>query len=60
MRFISVLERMIWLEGDTFRAAAPDILAHINQDHAHNLVDYARVYGNTDWAESSVMRGIDC
>ncbi len=67
VRFIGGFGRMGWLEGDAYRAAAPDvlwrdapgILAHMNQDHAHNLLDYARVYGNTDWAESSVMRGID-
>lgn len=31
----------------------------MNSDHSHNLVDYAKVFGNLAWAESARMIAID-
>lgn len=46
-------------ESDPLKDAAQGILEHMNNDHAHNLVDYAKVYGNLPWVESARMIAID-
>jgi heme iron utilization protein len=46
-------------ESDPLREAAQGILEHMNSDHAHNLVDYAKVYGNLPRAQSARMITID-
>jgi heme iron utilization protein len=46
-------------EPDPLREAAQGILGHMNTDHAHNLVDYAKVYGKLPWASSVRMITID-
>jgi heme iron utilization protein len=44
---------------DTLKDAAQGILEHMNTDHKHNLVDYAKVFGNLFWAESARMISVD-
>jgi heme iron utilization protein len=44
---------------DPLKDAVQGILEHMNSDHAHNLVDYAKVFGNLPWAESARMIAID-
>lgn len=45
--------------NDPLKEAAQGILGHMNSDHSHNLIDYAKVYGNLPWAESVRMIAID-
>lgn len=67
VRFIGGFGRMGWLDAEQYRAAQPDplwkfapgILEHMNCDHAQNILDYAQVYANADWAQSARMLGID-
>ncbi len=59
--------RMGWCDAAAYRAAEPDPLAevaagavqHMNDDHAHNLVDYARAFLGFDDAEHAHMLGLD-
>jgi heme iron utilization protein len=44
---------------DPLKNAAQDILEHMNTDHEHNLVDYAKVFGNLAWVTSARMIAID-
>lgn len=44
---------------DPLKDAAQEILEHMNTDHSHNLVDYAKVFGNLPWAQSARMIAID-
>jgi heme iron utilization protein len=44
---------------DPLKEAAQGILEHMNTDHSHNLVHYAKVFGNLSWAESARMIAID-
>ena len=68
VRYIAGFGRMGWIEQGAYRTAEPDILgpgagdvvAHMNGDHAHNLLDYARVLSGMDWAEEARMTGLDC
>ncbi len=46
-------------DNDPLKEAAQGILEHMNTDHAHNLVAYAKVFGNLGWAESARMIAID-
>lgn len=39
--------------------AVAHALEHMNSDHAHNLLDYARVFGGCDWATSAEMTALD-
>lgn len=38
---------------------AEGAIAHMNADHQHNLLDYAKVLAGCDWAESATMSAID-
>lgn len=58
--------KMGWVTKESYRSsddpikdAAQGILGHMNTDHAHNLVDYAKVFGNLPWAQSARMLAID-
>jgi heme iron utilization protein len=59
--------RMGWVAQESYSGSEPDplkdaaqgILEHMNSDHSHNLIDYAKVYGNLPWAESARMIAID-
>ena len=52
MYFVAGFGAMGWVEGDAYRAAAPDplaphaagILAHMNADHAEALLLYCRAF----------------
>ncbi len=44
---------------DPLKDAAQRILEHMNTEHEHNLVDYAKVFGNLAWAQSARMIAID-
>lgn len=67
LRFIGGFGRMGWLDAATYGSASPDplwaaangIISHMNEDHAHNLLDYARVYAKATWAEKATLTGID-
>jgi hypothetical protein len=67
LRFIGGFGRMGWLDAETYQAAQPDplwqaaasILAHMNEDHAHNVLDYAKHFAGADWAQTAVLTGID-
>ena len=67
VRYIAGFGRMGWIGKDPYRAAKPDILgpgagdvmAHMNGDHTHNLLDYARALSGMDWAEKARMIGVD-
>jgi heme iron utilization protein len=58
--------KMGWVTKESYRSlddplkeAAQGILEHMNTDHAHNLVDYAKTFGNLAWTESARMISID-
>ena len=34
-------------------------ITHMNQDHRHNLLDYAQKFGKCDWAQSAEMTALD-
>ena len=34
-------------------------MSHMNADHQHNLLDYARVQGGLDWATTAIMTALD-
>lgn len=36
-----------------------DAIQHMNEDHAHNLLDYARGLAGLPWAEDVEMTGLD-
>lgn len=38
---------------------AASAMAHMNEDHGHNLLDYARRLAGADWAASAVMTAVD-
>jgi heme iron utilization protein len=46
-------------QNDPLKEAAQGILEHMNTDHPHNLVDYAKTFGNLSWAENARMISID-
>lgn len=65
--FIGGFGRMGWADGESYRAAPPDplsgaaggILEHMNGDHEHNLVGYARAFAGLHWAERAHMLSVD-
>lgn len=67
VRYIAGFGRMDWLDRPAWEDATPDPLApsiagiveHMNEDHAHNLLDYARHLGGLTWAEEAKMLWID-
>lgn len=38
---------------------APGAIRHMNEDHSHNLLDYARVLAGLPWAEEAEMTDLD-
>lgn len=66
-RYIAGFGRMDWIDAETFAAAAPDplvtsapgIIEHMNEDHEHNLIDYARAFLGDATASGVKMKGID-
>lgn len=66
-RYIAGFGRMDWIDAETFAAATPDpiaasapgIIAHMNEDHEHNLIDYARAFLGRSSASAAKMKGID-
>lgn len=44
---------------DLWATIAPDAIRHMNADHAHNLLDYARVLAGQTWAEEAEMTALD-
>lgn len=65
-RYIAGFGKMGWVEGDAFQIASnpllieePDILHHMNTDHAENLKAYCLHYYQVA-AASVAMIGIDC
>ncbi len=67
LRYIGGYGRMSWVDPDDWRRAEPDpiaphaaaILAHMNDDHAHNLVDYCRAFTRATDATAAQMTSID-
>ena len=47
----------------TTKELPPQVIAgaieHMNADHQHNLLDYARVLAGCDWAETAEMSALD-
>lgn len=66
-RYIAGFGRMGWqdeaawssAEPDLMWSAAPGVIAHMNDDHAHNLLDYAHALCALPWAERALMVGLD-
>ena len=66
-RFIAGFGRMSWIEAGDYAQAAPDplgpmavgALTHMNEDHAHNLLDYAHKLAGLPWAKHARMTGLD-
>ena len=67
VRFIAGFGKMGWLESDDYLGGEPDmlcgsragIIAHMNEDHRANLVDYAHAFAKADWASDATMVEID-
>ena len=67
VRYIAGFGHMGWLAGIAYHAASADplglaaesIIKHMNDDHEHNLIDYARAFAGFDWVESCAMTSID-
>lgn len=67
IRYIGGYGRMSWVDLEDWRRAEPDpvaphavaILAHMNDDHAHNLLDYCRAFTKAKQATAAVMTSID-
>lgn len=67
LRYVGGFGRMSWVdpsgyrsaEPDPLRAAAADILAHMNQDHGQALLDYARGLGGVAEATAATMVRVD-
>jgi len=67
VRYIAGFGRMSWINGDEWAAAEPDplwdsassIVAHMNDDHRHNMVDYVRAFGDFPDCEDAFMIAID-
>lgn len=67
VRFIAGFGRMGWLSDEEYHHALPDplwssfdgIVGHMNEDHGHNLRDYARNLLEFPEADKAVMVGID-
>ena len=67
VRYIAGFGRMDWLEEAGYKEAAPDVLApslsgiltHMNEDHAYNMIDYARAFAQLSWVEDARMINLD-
>ena len=67
VRYIGGFGRMSWIDTDAWRASevdplatiAKEVIEHMNQDHAHNLVDYAHAFTDAQWAERAIMIRLD-
>jgi putative heme iron utilization protein len=67
LRYVGGFGRMSWVtaadymvaEPDPLRAAAPDILSHMNQDHAGALLAYARGLARIPEASAATMTAVD-
>ena len=59
--------RMDWCDKVSYETAEPDPLfqiasgaiQHMNQDHKHNLVDYAKAFLKLDWVEDVEILNLD-
>jgi len=66
-RYIAGFGRMDWLDEAGYKEAEADplapslegILTHMNEDHAYNMIDYARAFAGMTWAEDARMIGLD-
>lgn len=66
-RYIGGFGRMSWVDRDEWSSAevdplvegAPGIIEHMNDDHAHNLLDYVHAFTEHDWAEEATMVRLD-
>ena len=67
VRYVGGFGRMSWVSADDHAAAEPDplrphvagIVGHMNDDHAHALVAYCRVFGRRTATERAEMVGVD-
>jgi hypothetical protein len=67
VRYIGGYGRMSWVDIDEWRGAEPDpiashaagILAHMNDDHGQNMLDYCRAFTKATDATSAKMTSID-
>ncbi len=67
VRYIGGFGRMSWVDRESWRASSVDPLAeiahgvieHMNDDHAHNLLDYTHAFTDADWAERATMVRLD-
>lgn len=56
VRYIGGFGRMSWVDGEGYAGAQADplwesaegILTHMNEDHKHNMVEYARAFGKIE------------
>jgi len=67
VRYIAGFGRMSWMDNEDYHMALPDplwasfdgVVGHMNEDHAHNLLDYAQKLLGFPEAEKAVMVGVD-
>jgi len=67
VRFIAGFGRMGWLDAaryhdadvDPLWVAAPGAIAHMNEDHEHNMLEYLRAFAQIDDASSVRMLSLD-
>ena len=67
VRYIAGFGRMDWLEEASYKEADADpltpslegILTHMNEDHAYNMIDYARAFAGLAWVEDARMINLD-
>lgn len=66
-RFIAGFGRMDWLDAQAYAQAQPDplyasaagIIAHMNEDHELNMIQYAQAFGQLPWVEHARMVEVD-
>ncbi len=67
LRYVGGFGRMSWVTAADYLAAAPDplaaaapaILAHMNEDHGEAMVDYARALARLPEATAATMTAVD-
>jgi len=67
VRYIAGFGRMGWLDATDYANATPDPLfematgaiAHMNEDHQQNLLDYAHAFAGLDWVSDCRMTALD-
>lgn len=67
VRYIEGFGRMGWIHAMEWSAAEPDplcgfargVIEHMNEDHAHNLLDYVHAFTDHDWPEKAIMTDLD-